>query len=146
MTDGVRLRPRRRLAIALFLSTSLSTFAVVQPAAAQSQSDAWETFFQSGYTYCDAKLVGALWGMSPEEGKIEIGMKVINGLTANLRGVLGESRANGNRCGWEDTGLDYSDAGVLANIWGLTTSNAKLKAARHMTNGRQDIIQNALGY
>jgi hypothetical protein len=145
MTIADISKPKRRFAVALFLSTSLSGLIAVQPAMSQDEDDAMRAFFSSGYTYCDAKLVGALWGMDPGQGKAEIGYKVIGGFPANLRRVFGESRANGNSCEWGDTGLSYSDAERLAAVWGLSTWDAKLKAADHYTHGRDYIVGNALG-
>ncbi len=137
---------RTAIALALFVSTALSSGVAIQPAAAQSADQAREAFFGSGYTYCDAKLVGALWGMDPDQGKAEIGYKVLGGFTANLRQILDDSRANGNYCDWSDTGLSYSDAEQLAQVWGLSTWQAKLKAADHFTQGRSYMVNNALGY
>ena len=141
------ISPRgRRVAIALFLSTALSTAVPMTPAFAQSAQSARAAFFNSQYTYCDAKMVGAFWGLSPERGKIEIGSKIVNRIAGNLPRVLAQSRRAGNACSWEDTGLSYSDAELLADIWGLRTPyNAKVKAARHYTMGRSNVVANALG-
>lgn len=143
----VKLSPRgRRLAIALFLSTSLSTVAFAQSAAKQSEQGALDAFFASRYTYCDAKLVGALWGMEPDRGKIEIGLKILNGITGNLPAVMEQSRANGSECSWEDTGYSYQDAEQLAMVWGLATPDeAKVQAAWYVTNDQPGLVDAALG-
>lgn len=140
-------RPRsRRLMAVLLMSTALSGMALAQPAFAQSEQRAFNAFARSSYNYCDAKLVGALWGMTPAQGKVEIGRKFLNRISGNVAGVLAQSRGVGNRCAWEDTGLTYQDAQAMASVWGLATPyQAKLKAAMHYTNGNSYIVNNALG-
>tara|TARA_R110000782_G_scaffold31379_4_gene77283 strand:- start:126 stop:563 length:438 start_codon:yes stop_codon:yes gene_type:complete len=141
-----KTRTRSRLMAALLMSTALSGMALVQPAFAQSESRAYAAFARSGYNYCDAKLLGALWDMTPAQGKVAIGQKSLNGFGHLVGGVLNESRGVGNRCEWEDTGLTYQDAQVMASVWGLQTPyQAKLKAAMHYTNGNSDFVDNALG-
>jgi hypothetical protein len=145
MTRETRTRSRRLMAV-LLMSTAMSGLALAQPAFAQSEQRAWNAFERSGYTYCDAKLVGALWDMAPAQGKVEIGRKFLNGISHLVGGVLSESRGRGNRCEWEDTGLSYQDAQRMASVWGLQTPyQAKLKAAMHFTNGDSNIVDNALG-
>lgn len=116
----------------------------IQPAMAQSDANAEAAFFNSSYTYCDAKMVGALWGQDAAQGKIEIGHKIINGWIPNLESWLERSRASGNRCNWEDTGLSYSDAEALAGFWDISTAGAKAKAAHILTNGGQNVLDSIL--
>lgn len=143
------MSPRaRRVAIGLFLSTALSTVVAMQPVSAQlhAEGPAIDAFSNSEYTYCDAKLIGDLWGMTPWQGKIEIGSKFINGISRNLPAVLAESRANGNSCAWEDTGYSYEDAVALARVWGFSDSyQAKLQTALLLTNGQGIVVDQMLG-
>lgn len=132
---------------AFALSAVISVAAAISPAQAQSGNRAIDAFANSRYTYCDAKLIGALMGTSIYRGKVTIGQKILNGIGSNMPVVLAESRANGNRCEWEDTGFTYEDAEVLADIWGLSTPyQAKLKVARYATNGQTRIVNRALGF
>ena len=136
----------RRVAIALFCSTALSSVVPIQPVAAQSDSQNWDAFVGSRYNYCDAKMIGIVWGMTPEQGKVEIGYKVLHHLTSNLESVLQESRDAGYECAWEDTGLSYDDAVQLAYVWDLDDPyQAKLSAAYHYTQGESGIVGSALG-
>jgi hypothetical protein len=145
MKRTVRVRSRRLMA-ALLMSTALAGVAMAPPAFAQSRQQAYNAFARSGHTYCDAKLVGALWDMTPEQGKVEIGLKYLNRISENVAYVLAESRAIGHRCEWEDTGLSYRDAQIMASVWGLQSPyQAKMKAAMHYTNGDSYIVDNALG-
>lgn len=136
----------RTFAATLLISTSLSTAVLVQPAAAaQSRDAAWDAFQSSRYNYCDAKMLGAVWGFNADRGKIEIGMKILNGIEGNLEPLFEQSRQAGNECGWEDTGLTYEDAVRLAAVWETTPLEAKATAATHYTYGTWGQVRNALG-
>ncbi len=134
-----------RVALALMLTTSAAGIVAYQPVVAQTESDYVRAFGNSAYTYCDAKLVGALWGMDPYDGKIQIGMKILGGYAENLVDVLQSSRDRGNACEWGDTGLSYDDAETLANAWGIETWDAKARAASMFTMGDSGVVESLLG-
>lgn len=134
-----------RVALALMLTTSAAGIVAYQPAVAQSESDYIRAFGFSDYTYCDAKMVGALWGMTPYQGKIQIGMKIVGGYEENMPGVLELARNRGHACEWADTGLNYDNAEDLAGVWGTTTWEAKARAARMFTMGRSAQLRELLG-
>lgn len=140
MTDTRKRRATKkrglRVALALMLTTSAAGLVAYQPVVAQSEGDYIRAFGYSDYTYCDAKLVGDLWNMSPYEGKIQIGMKIVGGYDENLVDILQMSRSRGHGCEWADTGLTYDDAEALAGVWGTTPWEAKARAARMFTMGR----------
>ena len=137
----------RRLSAALLMSSAMAMVMFGQPAQAEPQQRAYDAFFSSRYNYCDAKLVGALYGQDADGGKVTIGQKILNGIGTNVPVVLRESRDYGNVCDWEDTGLEYSDALVLAQTWGFDDPyDAKLKAADLFTHGREQQVRNGLGY
>ena len=144
MTTTMRVR---RLSAALLMSSAIGLVMFGQPAQAMPQQREYDAFFASRYNYCDAKLVGALYGQDVEGGKVIIGQKILNGIGTNVPVVLRESRSYGNTCEWEDTGLSYSDAQILARTWGFSDPyEAKLKAADLFTNGREQQVRNGLGY
>lgn len=123
----------------------MSTAILVQPAAAQTNDENLEAYQSSRYNYCDAKLLGAVWGLDPFEGKLQVGYKIIHGLESNLEALLGESRTKDNTCTWDDTGLTPQDASTLASVWGTTVRNARTRAAQHYTWGTSGQVRNALG-
>lgn len=133
-----------RLALALMLTTSAAGIVAYQPVAAQSETDYAQAFFNSAYTYCDAKLVGAVWGMTPYEGKVQIGMKIVGGYADNLGPLLQTSRNRGFACEWADTGLAYDDAERLGQLWGVETWDAKARAARMFTMGNSGEVYGLL--
>lgn len=103
----------------------------------------YAAFQSSGYTYCDAKLVGAAWSISIEKAKAEIGMKILNGYGDNLPDILSAARQEA-QCDFFDTGLSYDDAEKLASVWGVTIDRAKDKAAEYYTAGQSATVTAAL--
>ncbi|MFC5345220.1 hypothetical protein ACETK8_16185 [Brevundimonas staleyi] len=136
----------RRLSAGLLMSSAIALVMFGQPARAMEQQREYQAFFGSRYNYCDAKLVGALYGQDVEGGKVIIGQKILNGIGDNVPVVLRESRVQGAVCEWEDTGLSYADAQTLAETWGFSDPyQAKLRAADLFTNGREQQVRNGLG-
>ncbi len=115
------------------------------PAAVAPQVDdaALDAFYASAYTYCDAKLIGALWHIDMTQAKAEIGQKILNGYGDNLPQILSAARLEA-QCDFSDTGLSYSDAEKLASVWGVPVVQAKDKAAHHYTQGNSAAVQAAL--
>lgn len=109
-----------------------------------SEDAAFASYARSGFSYCDAKLIGDLWGWDPYRGKLEIGNKVKAGLIENIPGMLNSSLSQGNRCDWSDLGYSYGDAEKMGRAWNLDTTDAKSVAARLSNKGRTDVIAAAL--
>ena len=67
------------------------------------------TFFdRDGINYCDAKLLGAYWGMDVTRAKVEGGQKILasgNQGISNVKAALQASRGARNKCVWGDTTL-----------------------------------------
>lgn len=126
-------------------ATVVSVLAEEDSAAATPVDDAaLEAFFTSDYTYCDARLIGALWRIDITQAKAEIGQKILNGYAENLPAILNEARATAS-CDFADTGLGYEDAEKLAAVWGVPVGEAKAKAAAFYTAGRSALVKEALG-
>lgn len=138
-------RKTAKFALALLFSASTGTIAVTAPAVAMAQDDNFTRYAQSGYNYCDAKMMGAIYGEDAYQGKLLIGQKIANGIGSNIPFMLNQSRSQGNSCGWQDLPYTYADAEKLGNYWGVDTYEAKLKAARFYTNGEAGVVESALG-
>ena len=69
MTTTMRVR---RLSAALLMSSAIGLVMFGQPAQAMPQHREYDAFFSSRYNYCDAKMVGALYGQYVEGGKVII--------------------------------------------------------------------------
>jgi hypothetical protein len=105
-----------------------------------------QTFFQSDYTYCDAKMLAAVWGKDVYENKLVIGGKLLNGAQDILEEALRQSRAAGARCVWNDLGYNQSDAEKLAAAWGGSSIvDAQSKAAELYSQGKPGEVKRILG-
>ena len=141
----IRNTKSMKLALALLVGVSAGTFAIATPASAQ-EMDNFQRYASSGYTYCDAKLMGAIYGRDAYQGKLLIGQKIANGIGSNIPLMLRNSRSYGNSCEWSDTGLSYEDAQALSQYWGVSTPQAKVKAAAFYTGGNAGVVSDALRY
>lgn len=108
--------------------------------------DPFQSYFASGYMFCDAKLVGDFWGQDIGETKMALGNKIINGYGEVIEEILQNARNAGHACDWTDTGYSYEDAEALAGVWSLETPyDAKLRVAALVTNGESWRVDRALG-
>lgn len=100
----------------------------VEDTAPASGDDHFAAFANSDYSYCDAKVLGALWGQSVGDAKLAIGAKIAAQATDVLDGVLGQAfsaaAAQGRVCSFNETNFTYEDAAVLARVWGLASADA----------------------
>lgn len=100
----------------------------VTPAA--PAADPLTLFFDQGYRYCDAVLLGAAWGVEPYEAKIRMGERLQGGDRAAVESKLGTVRAaaregTGRACTFVETGFTSADAERLADAWVGSVSEAK---------------------
>lgn len=107
------------LAAALLLSTSLTAVSLIasRAALADEAADAASlaAFFQHGYGWCDADVLGKFWGIDFYQAKIRAGQKVERGEHSVLADMLSEAYG-GNTCG-QTSSLDYDDATAVATLW-----------------------------
>ena len=103
-----------------------SVMAVADTASAQSEAERQNAYFQSGYQYCDARKIAAVWNTDGYGGKLVIGGKVLAGLT-HLADADIASTGYSVPCTWRDAGFTYDDAVRLAAFWGESIGDAKTK-------------------
>jgi len=113
-------------------------------------------YFNSGYTYCDAKLLATYWGMSEVlKSKVRIGEKLLQKKPTLVVKALTQARSQAKKqqqktkqpaCQYNtDGGYTYDDAALLAQYWGKPSAwEAKLKIEQLLLNGQNTSIQNAL--
>lgn len=137
-----------KMALALMFTASAGAFVAASPAVAQTQNETayFTAYAGSGYNYCDAKIMGAFYGFDPYRGKLEIGAKIVNGISDNIKNILSSSRARGKSCSWNDLPHSYEDAVALAGVWGVDPGQAKTKAAAFYTNGQSGYVNDMLRY
>jgi hypothetical protein len=138
------LRRFRRLAAALLVSTSM-TFAGTALAQSQANKDPLDVFFDSGFTYCDAKLVAAMWQIDAMQVKTYLGQKIQRLGVPAAQSVVAASRNRGVVCEWADVPHSYEDAERLAAYWQMPSpTEAKAKVAELYTNGLSERVVTAL--
>lgn len=112
------------------------------------ETEALNAFWSSGLAYCDAELVGAIWGTDPFQVKISLGLKVLGGDTALLNDELARARAaassEGRTCEFYNTPFSYDDAAALAALWSVDLSDAKARIAQKYTAGGRDVVDSQL--
>ena len=86
------------------------------------------------YTYCDAKLLAAYWGVNIDQAKETGGSKIRDKNEKLLKSVLKDARKQSS-CEFGDTGVSYEDAEVLATFWGTNVGQSK-DQDRHALYGR----------
>ena len=132
-----------RVAERVVICSTLAIGAAMLPQAAYAASDE-ETFYNSGYNYCDATLLAAYWGLDSYAAKVTAGQKIKR---KNKQGVK-EALANGRTmasCEFSATGHTYEDAEKLASYWGMANVvEAKNKVALLYTRGNSKQVKNAL--
>lgn len=130
---------------ALMLSASTGSMVAATPALAQlTETGKFQIYANSGYNYCDARLVGKFFNTDTWQGKLLIGEKINNGIDDNISWVLNQSRMAGNTCRWQDVPHSYDDAVTLGNYWGVEPYQAKVKAAAYYTSGRSSVVTGTL--
>lgn len=128
--------------LARLLLLSSSIIAVAGPASADQFTDAYDA---SPYSFCDAVIVGALYGVNGIEGKSKIGANILQaGGFPAVEALLVQGRAAGVRCNFEDTGYQFTDAMILAGVWGVPVDQAKSKIADIVSMGNRGALAGVL--
>ena len=109
-------------------------------------------FTTSKYDYCDAKVLGALWGEDTFEAKSSIGRMLMNGegalleekLTGCRERALSDLDNRDIRCHYNDLGVSYDDAVALSTFWGIDTWEAKMRVEeKYLRDGHSAEFINA---
>jgi len=113
-----------------------------------SETDsAYEAFHkQTKYSYCDAHMIGQLWGKSLSDGKLAIGTKLAAKQTGKLTKLVGDARKNAKknesaRCSFYDAGFTYDDATILAKLWKKTEGDVKALVPEKIALGQEATIR-----
>jgi hypothetical protein len=91
--------------------------------------DGWNTYANSTYTYCDAKVLAANWGASVDEAKVAIGRKLMVNNVPLLHSALDEAYATAKQkperpicSAGEVLENPINDPVILARAWQLDIS------------------------
>lgn len=115
--------------------------------AAEAGKDPYSAFSnQTKYTYCDARMIGNLWGKSLAEGKKAIGQKLVAKNAKGLTKLVADARKNAKknvdaRCSYDDAGLSYDDLMILAKLWKKPEGDMKALVAEKFALGQEATVQ-----
>jgi hypothetical protein len=103
-------------------------------------------FLKSDYTVCDAHFVSKTFDFSLADSKAYIGQKIGWGTTDILDGDLKNARKKGMkdrqwRCQFYQTGFTMGDAEALANYWGISVSDAKVRVEDKILYGNETFLR-----
>lgn len=129
----------------LRLSLLLALFALPSVASAQSSN----TFFESSYDYCDAKLLASYWGESVSDAKATISQKIDLGAESFVKEALSTARERAiiqetPSCNIYEMGYTYADAEALATMWDVSVEDVKSKMFQHMLHQGEDALRDVL--
>ncbi len=93
--------------------------------------------WDAGYTPEDLDALAELWGTEAMETKSRLGQMLLDGVEVPVAPGSTPSDVPGvdqYRALW-NAGYTYEDAAALAELWGLDTSDAKLRAGQALLDG-----------
>lgn len=106
-----------------------------------AETEAINTFYNAGLSYCDAEILAASWGIDTWEAKVTLGMKLNAGYSmSDIQGTyLAPARqqytSNNQVCELYETNFSSADAERLACFWGVGLEESKARIARKVTHG-----------
>ncbi len=139
----------RHLPLLLLLSF-VSFGPLVAPTAMAQDAEvaAADTFFNAGYTWCDAQHVAALWGKGEAwDVKVRLGGYLQKNKNKKVDKAIIPARQRadmeGSICEYE-TNYSYEDAEMIAQVWGTETWDAKVALSKSVRNGDRESVDTAL--
>ncbi len=107
--------------------------------------------FLAKFTYCDAKILSALWRNSVSDAKALAGYKIRVGQRATVDSALIAARRMtkndpSKRCSYSEAGFSYSDAERLSRAWGMSVSDTKVLIETKVAEGGIATVREALKY
>lgn len=115
--------------------------------AAPVNKDPFQAFIGSRFDYCDAKVLGQLWGVPVDDAKLRIGNKMVTGYPQIVSAELDRafSTPGHAECTWPELRYSYSDAEVMAGVWGQSVEESKARMTRKVNNGDGELMDQMLG-
>ncbi len=117
-----------------------------RPGARPQPADPLQKWASSGYHYCDAKILGGLWGTDTFEAKKTVGRKLGWGNRGIVESELRRARKvaatrPGLACNYSEAGFSYADAEKLASIWRVDVAQAKRTIERKVLYGQEPMVR-----
>jgi hypothetical protein len=115
------------------------------PVSTDYRQEVLAAYFNAGYGYCDAQMLGAFWSISPADAKITAGKGLLGyqGYLRNIPSKLARARqqyAGRNVCSYASD-FSYEDAVALAAYWKVPISVAKSSLTSKLESGNLRLAQ-----
>lgn len=104
--------------------------------------DPFQAFLASRFDYCDAKVLGQLWGVPVDESKLRIGTKIVSGYPQIVASELDRAfgTAGHAECEWVELDYTYEDAQAMAAMWGQPVDESKARMTRKVNFGNRALL------
>ena len=143
---------RFAMMMALSLPAQLPMVASAQPRnriGPKAEVDPMQKWANSGYGYCDAKILGALWGTDTYEAKKTVGRKLGWGNAGYVQTELQRARKAAQRrpgvaCTYHEAGFSFADAEALGRMWRVEPGQAKTMIERKVLHGGEPQLRKML--
>ncbi len=108
-------------------------------AQANSTQEIFNAYFNAGYGYCDAQMLGAFWGTTPASAKLLAGKGLLGwqGFARNIPSKLSAARreyTGRGICNYTSD-FSYDDAAALATYWNVPIAQAKDSLTSKLESG-----------
>jgi hypothetical protein len=105
-----------------------------------SDKKIYNAYFNAGYGYCDAQMLGKFWNRNPGGAKYLAGKGLLRlpGFPTNISGKLASARqeyAGRGVCNYSSD-FSYDDAVALANYWQVSIGTAKISLTGKLESGK----------
>lgn len=111
--------------------------------------DPWNGWIKSGYDYCDAVILGRIWGQDTYQAKKTVGRKVHAGARGFVHTELKRARKYAHQnpskaCSYTEAGFSYADVTKLAERWRVDVGQAKKQVVHKVIDGQARMLRKQL--
>lgn len=122
-----------------------------------TEAQEFRAFFQSKYSYSNARILADFWGQSLGEAKARIGRKILWGqrdvaileqflVDAKTKALQSLNAETPRLTLFSELGYTYKDAESLSKFWGGSAYESKVRIEKNLVLGNEAIVKRALGY
>jgi hypothetical protein len=122
-----------------------------------TEAQEFRAFFQSKYSYSNARILADFWGQSLGEAKARIGRKILWGqkdvaileqflVDAKVKALQSLKEGSSPLPLFSELGYTYKDAEALSKFWGESVFDSKIRIEKNLVLGNESVVKRALGY
>ncbi len=122
-----------------------------------TEAQEFRAFFQSKYSYSNARILADFWGQSLGESKARMGRKILWGqkdvaileqflVDAKMKALQSLKDGSSQLPLFSELGYTYKDAESLSKFWGESVFESKVRIEKNLVLGNEVVVKRALGY